>query len=202
MYKKALPLLLLAALFLLGIQTVNAKHFGFEPIQDSTKPWVVSFSEAVQERASFDSIYIESSDGIRHDVSYSLSDDLREIIVQPTKRYHLGEEYTIVVPQNLEAKSGKKLKESFSKAFQLQGKYIESIQANANLLVTNVILQGDMKAISHATVSLEDQQFELSFNRNKTHFSRGMQGLIKGDVLIVRAYGEDGLLEEQSFAVK
>lgn len=201
MFKKALPLLLLATLFLFGIQTANAKHFGFDPIQDSTKPWTISFSEAVDERA-FDSIYIESSDGVPHEVSYSLSDDLRKIIVQPTKRYHLGEEYTITVPQNLEARSGKKLKESFTKAFQLQGTYIESIQANANQLVTNVIVQGKMKEISHATVSVEGQPFELPLKREKTQFSSGMRGLIKDDVLIIRAYGDSGLLEEQSFAVK
>lgn len=201
MRKKIILLLFLATLFLFRNEPVNAKPFDFQPIEDSMKPWTITFNDDVSKQANLKSIIITSSNKTNHDVSITISDDSKKVIVKPLNPYQIGVDYTLIVPEGFESAKGAKLNKDFTKPFKLQGTHIESVSANWNGLATNVIVQGT-KNVAEVKVFLEGGRI-ITLNQLGYKFSRGIIGLLPGDALTIRAYDEqNNLLETQYYEVK
>lgn len=87
------------------------------------------------------------------------------------------------------------------KQFTVQGTYIRSAQAIVTPLVTNVIIQGTEK-VAKITISVNGNAETTLHSDDHFQFSRGMQGLIVGDTLTIRAYSTNGTkLEEQTYQI-
>ena len=86
-------------------------------------------------------------------------------------------------------------------SFKVQGKYIQSVQATLNPLVTNIVVQGT-KEVSTMSISINGTN-ETPLHQGKNfQFSRGVPGLLNGDEIHVRAYtGQGDLLEEQTYRI-
>lgn len=197
-----IPLLFLATLFLFGNEPVNAKTFDFQPITDSMKPWTITFNDDVSDQANLKSIIITSSNKTNHDVSITISDDSKKVIVKPLKPYQIGVDYTLIVPEGFESAKGAKLNKDFTKPFKLQGTHIESVSANWNAFATNVIVQG-AKDVAEVKVFLERDHRIVTLNQLGYKFSSGIRSLQPGDALTIRAYDEqNNLLETQYYEVK
>lgn len=202
MFKKITTLLLLATLFLFWIEPASAKTFDFKPITDPMKPWTISFSDTVNEPVDPNAIYITSANNQNHEASIRLSADSTQIIVEPTNPYLFGTEYTLVIPQSFASAKGQKLKEEVTMKFQLQGTHIQTISANLNDWVTNIIVQGTSQ-VTRTTVSLDGVPERNLHRQSNNTFSLGMPGLYTGAMLTIRAYdAQDQPLETQSYEVK
>ncbi|MEK4711871.1 hypothetical protein [Sporosarcina sp. FSL K6-5500] len=202
MLKKITTLVLLATLFLFWIEPASAKTFDFKPITDPMKTWTISFSDKVNEPVDPNAIYITSTNNQKHEASIRISADLTQIIVEPINPYLFGTEYTLVIPQSFASVKGQKLKEEVTMKFQLQGTHIQTISANFNILATNIIVQGKSE-VAKTTVALDNLPEKVLIRQSNNKFSLGMNGLLSGDVLTIRAYDAHGqLLEKQFYEVK
>ena len=166
------------------------------------KPWTITFNKTVSnESQNRQSIYIQTSDQQRHDVSIQLSADSEKVIVETKKPYLFGEVYTLIIPKGFKSANGTTLKTDVTKSFQVTGKSINEINATANPLFTNIIVKGTAD-IFKVTFSLNESE-EQSLHRTNEHFSFGQQGLAKGDLLTIRAYNtQSKLIETQYYQVK
>lgn len=201
MLKRITSLLLLATFFLLGNGLANAVTLDFKSITEPEKKWTVTFNDAVSERADLNSIYILSTDNVKHLVSITISANPKQIIVEPTKPYLIGSDYTLVIPKGFESAKGSKLKEDVTMPFTLQGTYIEAVSANWNSLVTNIIVQAST-TVTSVKVSVQGKS-EITLNGSVNQFSKGTRDLSPGDTLIILAYdAQNALLETQHYKVK
>jgi len=202
MLKRITSLLLLATLFLFWNETASAVTFEFEPITEPEKSWTITFNDEVNQLADLESIYITSADQVKHDVSIRLSADSKKIIVKPTKPYQFGKNYTLVIPKGFESAKGQKLKDEVALPFRLQGTHIQTISANWNSMVTNVIVQGT-DAVAKVTVSFRNVPKKTLHRQLNNTFSHGVGGLVTGDLLTIHAYdAQNQLLETQHYEVK
>lgn len=194
-------LLLLGMLNMQSFQ-VSASETNAQPIDDPMKPWTISFNKEVSNQPqNLQSVYIQTSNKERQEASIQLSADSKKVIVETKKSYLFGEVYTLVIPKAFTSANGTTLKSDVTKSFQVTGKSITEITAIANPLFTNIIVKGTAD-ISKVTFAVDGSE-EQSLHRNSQHFSYGQQGLVKGDLLTVRAYDtQSNLIETQYYKVK
>lgn len=200
----AIALTCLLVLGSLGLPSdiTSANSVSQEPIEDPTKEWTITFNTPVaNELQNLQKIYVKSTDNLKHEVSIQLSADSEKVTVKPKIPYHFGKTYELVIPKDFQSNTGKNLNNNVTKQFQVQGKVISDITAVYTTLFTNIIVKGSSE-LTKVTYSFNGSQ-EQPLIRNSSHFSRGQQGLAKGDLLTIRAYNSrDSLLETQYYEVK
>ena len=187
---------------LIWMTPATAKNFEEKTTDDPKKVWNITFNSEILFNEKIDNyIYIESESGIHHPASLERSADARTIRVRPETPFLIGESYSLVITKDVQSATKKMLKEETRMSFKVQGKYIQSVQATLNPLVTNIVVQGTQE-VSTMSISINGTN-ETPLHQGKNYqFSRGMPGLINGDEIHVRAYtGKGVLLEEQTYRI-
>ena len=180
----------------------TAKTFSEKITHDSKKVWNITFNSEILFNENINNyIYIETEAGARHPASLKISDDTKTVMVRPEIPFLMGESYSLIITEAVQSATKKTLNEETRMSFKVQGKYIQSIQAALNPLVTNIIVQGT-KEVFTVSISINGTE-ETPLHQGKSYqFSRGVPGLINGDEIHVRAYsGQGDLLEEQTYRI-
>lgn len=202
MFKKILTTILIAVLLLPISHHANAQYDTLRSITNPTKDWTITFSHEVhKDTLNAQSIYIESSTKAKHPLTFSLSDDLREITVTPSEKYSYGEQYELVISKEIGSVKGGKLQTEIRMPFSLQGgEHLIDIDVNLNPFMTNVKVTAG-KEVKHVQVLLNGQALDLKPGENHL-FSRGILGLAAGDALIFRALDANhNVLEEIPYTI-
>jgi len=194
-------LLPLSTLGILG-NTTNAQTVSQQIIQNPQKNWTISFNNTVANtEQNLQTIYVQSTNNEKHAVSIQISADSKKVIVKPKIPYLFGTMYTLVIPSQFTSNDGKNIKAEVTKQFQIQGNIITDISALANPLFTNIIVKGSDEMIKVTADINGGSEFPLI--RNNAQFSKGQQGLVKGDFLTIRAYDRhNNVVETQYYKVK
>lgn len=204
MIRKIITMTLLGViLFLNGQPFATAKTFEPITITESDKPWTISFNAEVDfNQATKDDITLTSATGEELNLTYSISEDLKNITVKPLQPYTFGTTYTLVVSKNVKSMEGKQLASNASIQFTLQGNYIQNITTQLSSWVTNVKVQGN-RSVSKMTVSFNGGPEEVLLVSSNYLFQRGFLGLAAGDPLTIRAYNSLGeIIETQNYVIK
>ncbi|BAK17760.1 chromosome segregation ATPase [Solibacillus silvestris StLB046] len=198
-----ITLTLLFAMLMPFFSSVNveARTFPQTSTTDPIKPWTITFNEAVlNDQENLKRIYVQTVDNKKIEISIKLSADLKKVIVLPENQYIFSGTYTLVIPKGFKSSQGQETTEDTSKTFKIEGRYIEDVTATVNPLLTNIIVNGT-DDIANVEVSINNAN-AVKLIPNGTHFSKGFQGLLKGDRLIIRVYDKDNnSLETQAYNV-
>lgn len=169
----------------------------------SWKDWNITFNQEVGSNSNLDAIYVQSPDLKKHPVSVSISADPRKVVVDPTKPYIFGENYTLFIPKEVQSAEGKALQADVTKNFSVESDYIDSIQTNYTSLLTNVIVKPHSSEVTKVEVFIEGTTRNQTLHRGKEQFSKGIFGLARGQTLEVHMYNSDeDLLETLYYKVK
>lgn len=193
--------LMVISLFGMSDNRISAETIDMQEITNPLKPWTITFNKPVSSNAeNLQKVRINSTKSHKYDVSTKVSADSHKVIVVPEKPYLFGTIYTLVIDKKIKSSEGTELITDVTKTFVVKGVSIQSITAIANPLVTNIIVKGDNTV---STISLTiNQSNEQVLIKNGIQFSKGIQGLIKGDYLTIKAFDTDkNLIETQHYEV-
>lgn len=187
---------------LVSMTSVSAKTFDSKITNNSNKEWTIAFNSKIAfNEATKNFIYIVTDSGEQHPTTLKISDDAKKVTIHPEAPFLLGESYSVVITKDVQTETGKYLKEETRMPFSVQGKYIVSVKAILNPLVTNVVIQGT-KEVAKMSISVNGNSEIFLHNNGNGQYTRGMLGLMDGDEIHIRAYTEESsLLEEQMFKI-
>lgn len=178
---------------------ISANSDSPQLIVGQKEDWTITFNDAVlDDDTNLNKISVQSAKGESVDHSISLSTDLEKIIVKPKNPYLFGNTYTLVIPEGFESEKGVKTSTEVRHTFKITGNYIESIKAIYNPLVTNIIVNSDDATI-RVVVTLENGEEVDLDGKYKPKFSRGVRGLLPGDLLKIEAYDANNRLLETQY---
>ncbi|NLY79941.1 MAG: hypothetical protein GX072_08670 [Lysinibacillus sp.] len=182
------------------VDSISANQTEIYSIPHPNHEFTITFSDEVKNNVeNLNKIYIRSESGEKQSLSINVSTDPTKVIVKSKNPYIFGEIYTLVIPKGVESVKGEKTEKEVTQPFQVEGTYIQSIDVNYTSFLSEIkVFVNDIESIQRVVVTLENGS-EIDLHKKYGEFSRGMMGLLPGDLLKIEAYDSTNKIVETQY---